>query len=234
MRIIQISDSHIAHDTPQRLTDLDNCIASVNALAPDLVIHTGDITHNGLEQEYKDARQCLKNLDSPYYVLNGNKDLRDQIIKTFTDHNYLQQGNGFIQYSIDQENIRLIIIDTVKESTSKGELCEARLQHLDSMLGEDKSKPTIIFMHHSPFKVEEIPDPYQFHNWAEIEAFEKLLSGYQQIQTIYCGHVHRNVAGVIGRLPVQVLSCMATDLRKGKISEDEKTRPMYRIIDVPG
>lgn len=232
MRIIQISDSHIAHDIPQRLADLDNCIESVNQLAPDLVIHTGDITHNGLPQEYSDAYKSLKNLNAPYHVLNGNKDSRDLIFNTFTDHNYLQQGNGFIQYSIDLEAVRIIVIDTVRESTSKGELCEKRLSQLQTMLNSDTSKSTILFMHHSPFAVAEIPDPYQFHNRADVKAFKLLLSGYSNIEAIYCGHIHRNVEGAIGNLPVHVLSCIATDLRKGKLSDEDKTRAMYRVIEV--
>lgn len=232
MRIIQISDSHIAHDIPQRLTDLETCIEAVNELAPDLVIHTGDITHNALSQEYIDAYRRLEKLAAPYYVLNGNKDSRDLILKTFSDHDYLQQGNGFFQYSIEHEKVRLLVIDTVRENTSKGELCDKRLEHLKAMLAKDTGKPVMIFMHHSPFMVEEIPDPCQFHQWHQVDAFKTLLSEFENVEAVFCGHVHRNVEGIIGDLPVHVLSCMATDLRKGKLTETDKTRPMYRVIDV--
>jgi len=176
MRIIQISDSHIAHDIPQRLADLETCIEAVNELAPDLVIHTGDITHNALSQEYIEAHSRLETLAAPYYVLNGNKDSRDLILKTFIDHDYLQRGNGFFQYSIEHKKVRCLVIDTVRENTSKGELCSTRLNHLKAMLAEDTSKPALIFMHHSPFMVEEIPDPCQFHQWDQVYALEKLLS----------------------------------------------------------
>jgi len=232
MRIIQISDSHIAHDIPQRLTDLDDCVAEVNSQNPDLVIHTGDITHNGLPQEYNAACKNLEKLKAPYFLLNGNKDSRDLIFKTFSSHSYLKQGNGFIQYCIEQETVRLLVIDTVRESTSKGELCANRLKHLESMLAANTRKPVIIFMHHSPYVVTEIPDPCQFHQWDEVDALETLLSGFNNIQAIYCGHVHRNVQGSIASLPVHVLSCMARDLRKGELSEEDKTRPMYRVIEV--
>ncbi len=232
MRIIQISDSHIAQETPQRLTDLDDCIAAVNAQAPDIVIHTGDITHNGHPQEYREARLRLEKLTAPYFVLNGNKDSRDLIRKTFADHDYLQQCNSFIQYRINLEPAQLLVIDTVRELTSKGELCAARLSHLRTMLQEERARRTIIFMHHSPYAVGEIPDPHQFHDWTEVDAFEALLLEYTNVEAIYCGHIHRNVEGTIGNLPVQVLSCMATDLRKGKLSDADRTRPMYRVIEI--
>ena len=246
MRIIQISDSHIAHDIPQRLRDLDDCVAAVNAESPDLIIHTGDITHNGLAIEYTAARRSLDKLNTSYCVLPGNKDIRSVLADTFHDHTYLAETGltqtdhdksttaaGFIQYTLEQYPVRLIMIDTVRESTSKGELCEQRLAHLEEMLEQDTSKPVIVFMHHSPFIVEEIPDPYQFHNWQDVEAFEKVLSRYGNIECIYCGHVHRNVEGTIGGLPVHVLSCIATDLRKGELTTEDKTRPFYRIIDLP-
>ena len=52
MIIAQISDTHIALDTPdaeQRIGDFERTIADINALdpAPDVIVHTGDIVHNG-------------------------------------------------------------------------------------------------------------------------------------------------------------------------------------------
>ena len=114
MRIIQISDSHIAHDIPQRLRDLDDCVAAVNAESPDLIIHTGDITHNGLAIEYTAARRSLDKLNTSYCVLPGNKDIRSVLADTFHDHTYLTETGltqtdhdksttaaGFIQYTLE-------------------------------------------------------------------------------------------------------------------------------------
>jgi len=236
MRIIQISDSHIAHDIPQRLQDLDDCVAAVNEEEPDLVIHSGDITHNGLADEYSAARQRLDELHAPYFVLNGNKDVRSNLRDTFRHHAYLSQSTApddFIQYSLEEYPWRLIMIDTVEESKSKGKLCKKRLEHLANILGADTSKPAVIFMHHSPFVVNEIPDPNQFSRWEDVDEFGSLLSRYSNVAGIYCGHVHRNVNGTLNDVPVHVLSCIATDLRKGKLSTEDKTRPMYRVIDLP-
>ena len=233
MRIIQISDSHIDLNTTGRIADLENCIAAVNAEKPDIVIHTGDISHNNLETEYRAARNVLDTLDAPYYVLAGNKDTRSALHHTFHDHEYLSQNDDFIQYSIDLQNTRLIMLDTVTEGTSKGELCERRLSDLKKMLEHTGDTPIVIFMHHAPYVVEEIPDPRQFHNWGHVDALEKLLSANRCIQQIYCGHVHRNVAGTIGELQVEVLTCIATDLRKGKLSDLEIARPEFRVIEIP-
>ncbi len=60
MIIAQISDTHIALDTPdaeRRLRDFERTIADINALdpAPDVIVHTGDIVHNGRPDEYAEA-----------------------------------------------------------------------------------------------------------------------------------------------------------------------------------
>ena len=60
MIIAQISDTHIALDTAdadQRIRDFERTIADINALdpAPDVIVHTGDIVHNGRQDEYAEA-----------------------------------------------------------------------------------------------------------------------------------------------------------------------------------
>ena len=234
MRIIQISDSHIALDTPGRLADLRNCVNAVNAEKPDIVIHTGDVSHNSLAEEYSAARDILDTLTAPYHVLAGNKDTRHLLRSAFHDHGYLAQNDSFIQYSLEQYPTRLIVLDTIKEGDSKGEFCQQRLTHLQTMLEDDSTRPALIFMHHSPYVVDEIPDPWQFHNWQEVEALAELLSKHENIQQVYCGHVHRNVEGTIAGLPVEVLTCIATDLRKGQLSETDRNKVEFRVIELPG
>ena len=60
MIIAQISDTHLTLDTPdadQRMNDFASTIADINALdpAPDVIVHTGDIVHNGRANEYARA-----------------------------------------------------------------------------------------------------------------------------------------------------------------------------------
>ncbi|MGH6681746.1 MAG: metallophosphoesterase, partial [Bradyrhizobium sp.] len=57
MIIAQISDTHIALDLPdseQRIRDFAITIADINSLdpLPDVIVHTGDVVHNGRPDEY--------------------------------------------------------------------------------------------------------------------------------------------------------------------------------------
>ena len=81
MIIAHISDTHLAFDAPdaeRRLRDFASTIADINALdpPPDVIVHSGDIVHNGREDEYAQAVELLAKAQAPVYVLPGNKDDR--------------------------------------------------------------------------------------------------------------------------------------------------------------
>lgn len=232
MKIVQISDSHISVDHPERTADLQVCIDHINALPepPDLVIHTGDITHNGLTAEYQIAKQRLGQLAAPYCVLTGNRDNRSELIKAFADNETISADDRFVQYSIEHFDTRLLILDTLCETSNKGGLCSDRLSHLEHMLSAEPDRSTLIFLHHSPFEVPPIPDPFQFEDWRDVEELQALLTRFPKVYGLYCGHIHRNVDGNIGTLPVSAITCMARDLRKGEMTDEERNRPMYKEI----
>ena len=67
MNFVHISDSHITLDQPSRLKNLDTTIEFINRYYPtaDAVVHTGDIVHNGLPEEYIEALRDRKGLYVP-------------------------------------------------------------------------------------------------------------------------------------------------------------------------
>ena len=77
--IAQISDTHLlcpskaieTNIAKQRINNLESCVDSINNLdpQPDIVIHTGDITHSGTVEEYKIADSILKKLKQRVFSL---------------------------------------------------------------------------------------------------------------------------------------------------------------------
>ncbi len=101
MIIAQVSDTHIALDTPdsdQRIVDFERTIADINALdpQPDIIIHTGDIVQNGRLDEYQCAAVILENAEAPVYVMVGNKDDRTNLRTVFSSAEYLGSNSEFI------------------------------------------------------------------------------------------------------------------------------------------
>ena len=220
MLIVQISDSHIAVPAAPgstRLDDLRNCIDHINAMAeqPDLVIHTGDVAHDGKATEYAEAARILEGLRTPLYVMPGNRDNRAALRKTFAGHLPDSCHIEFIQYAIAGQSLHIIALDTLSDKSGKGVLCATRLSHLKSMLKDASGVPVVIFMHHPPFDVTQAPEPLQFDNRANLDEFAALLTVHGNIKHICCGHNHRVASGHIAGIPASTIPCMAKDLRKG-------------------
>ncbi len=103
MIIAQISDTHIAVDTPdadRRIRDFALTVADINALdpAPDVIVHTGDLVHNGRQDEYAQAVATLAKASAPVYVLAGNKDNRANLHGAFSTRRYLAPDSDFAGY----------------------------------------------------------------------------------------------------------------------------------------
>jgi len=232
LKVVQISDTHISVDAPQRLIDLENCVNAINALdnAPDVVVHTGDIAHDALDEEYHSARELLERLDAPYFVMPGNRDQRAKIQKTFSETRYQLPSGPWIQYAVDEYPVRLIMVDTISTESNKGKLCDERLANLEKLLIANTDKPTVLFLHHPPYEAIGIPDPYQYEDWSDVEKLSKLLTRFNNIKGLYCGHVHRFIDGEIAGINASAITCSAGDLRKGDVSDDERLLPVYKLI----
>ena len=101
MIIAQISDTHLTLDAPdadRRLRDFAHTIADINALdpAPDVIVHTRDIVHNGRRDEYAQAVALLATAHAPVFVLPGNKDDRTNLRSAFSAEGYFTAGYDFM------------------------------------------------------------------------------------------------------------------------------------------
>jgi 3',5'-cyclic-AMP phosphodiesterase len=234
MIIAQISDTHIAWDTPdadQRLRDFERTIADINALdpAPDVIVHTGDIVHNGRPDEYAQAVAILAKARAPVYVIPGNKDERANLRAAFAARGYLSPGSEFIDYAVEDYPVRLIAVDTLNTGSNRGDFCPERARRLIDMLDAETTKPIAVFAHHPPFEVPVGPDPLNFETPEMMARLRQALQHSGRVVAVFSGHVHRGTAGHIGNIPATVMPSIATTLRKGEYPAHMKLRPVYHI-----
>lgn len=234
MIIAQISDTHIALDTPdadQRIRDFERTIADINALdaAPDVIIHTGDIVHNGRAEEYAEAVRILVKARAPVYVIPGNKDDRANLRAVFLSFGYLAPDSGFIDYAIEDYPVRLIAVDTLSSGSNKGDFCPARARRLVELTDAETTKPIAAFAHHPPFGVPVGPDPLNFETPEMVARLREALQHSGRVVAVFSGHVHRGTAGRVGSIPATVMPSIATTLRKGEYPPHMKARPVYHI-----
>lgn len=198
MLIAQITDTHIK--SPGRLSYgkvdtclyLWQCVNHINALLPrpDVVLVTGDITDFGRQEEYVQAGLLFEQLAMPYFLIPGNHDLSDEMRVEFNDHSYMP-SHGFIQYVIEDFPIRMIGLDTTVSGQSYGLMCKERLNWLEKQLMSQPNKPTLLFMHHPPFKTG--IEHMDVQNCRNADALGRLVEHHPQIKYVLCGHVHRQI-----------------------------------------
>ena len=234
MIIAQISDTHLALDTAdanQRMRDFALTVADINALdpAPDVIVHTGDIVHNGRQDEYARAVATLAKARAPVYVLGGNRDNRVNLRAAFSACGYLAPDSDFIDYAIDDYPVRLIALDTLSSGSNKGDFCSARVEHLIDLIDAETTKPIAVFAHHPPFEVTVGPDRLHFEAPEIMWRLRRALQHSGRIVATFSGHVHRAAAGHVGSIPATVVPCIATALRKGEYPPAMKVRPVYHV-----
>lgn len=234
MIIAQISDTHIALDTPdaeQRIRDFEVTIADIDTLdpAPDVIVHTGDIVHNGRQDEYAQAVRILSQTRAPVYVIPGNKDDRTNLRAAFSPRGYLKPGSDFVEYAVEDYPVRLIAVDTLNISSNKGDFCSERARRLTERIDAELKKPIAILAHHPPFEVKVGPDPINFETSEMMARLRQVLQHSDRVVAVFCGHVHRGTAGQVARIPATVMPCIATTLRRGEYPAHMKTSPVYHI-----
>ena len=242
MLIAQITDFHIVEKNNKYYgfahtsENLALCVENINQLIPkpDLVLVTGDITNTGLEEECKQASLLLSKLKTPYYIIPGNHDNPTVMKKVFNKHCPIiatQQSSTFINYVIDDYDLRLIAVDSTYQDHAGGELCETRLTWLDEQLAKDTLKPTIIFMHHPPVNIG--VNETDLDGFIGAEKLGKIIEKYNNIERIISGHVHLQTHtrwhGTIITTAPSVSMKLVLDLTKKKPSQFVLEAPSYLL-----
>lgn len=233
MIIAQISDTHLVLDTPdadQRIRDFALTVADINTLdpPPDVIVHTGDIVHNGRQDEYTQAVAILGKTRAPVYVVSGNRDDRANLRAAFSTCGYLAPDSDFINYAIDHYPVRLIALDTVSAG-NKGDFCPERVRRLIDLIDAETTKPIAVLTHHPPFEVTVGPERLHFKTLEIMSRLRQALQHSGRIVAVFSGHVHRAAEGDIGSAPAIVVPCVATTLRYGEYPARMKRSPVYYI-----
>jgi 3',5'-cyclic AMP phosphodiesterase CpdA len=234
MIVAQISDTHLCldcEDAGRRATDFSDTVADINALdpLPDLVVHTGDVVHNGREDEYRAAAEILARARPPVFAIPGNKDRRAAMRAELSRFARFEAGKPFLDYAVDDFPIPLIALDTLDEAGNKGDFCDARRRRLAAMIAARPAGPVIAFAHHPPFEVLVGPDRWHFAEQAAADRLTGELLRSGRVAGLFCGHVHRPFEARIGDIQGMVMPCVATTLRRGEYPARVATRPIYYI-----
>jgi predicted phosphodiesterase len=207
---VQISDSHIGFNKPanQDVTGtLKLALDKINALPsePDLLLHTGDITHSSKEAEFDTAQQLIKGVRAAatFYV-PGEHD-----IATDDGQMYLERfgkgtsGRGW--YSFTHNGVHFVGLNNCQQVDAMGKLGDDQLNWLKADLAaHSASTPIVIFAHIPLWMV------YPEWGWGTPDAAEALtyLRRFGSV-TVLNGHIHQVVQKVEGNVAFHTASSTA-------------------------
>ena len=231
MLIAQITDIHLGFDpgnpAEHNRKRLDRVLRDLchGPNRPDLLLATGDLTERGDIDSYARLAEALSSCDFPVLMSLGNHDIRLNFITQFPD---VPVVDGFVQYTLEMQGLRLVVLDTLEEGRHGGAFCETRAAWLRKTLAQDIATPTIIVMHHPPVEV-----GIQWMNtdpdepW--VQNFSSAIVNAPNIVSIICGHIHRSAvvpwAGTAVAICASTAPQVTLDLRliNAEIPDD---RPM--------
>jgi 3',5'-cyclic-AMP phosphodiesterase len=132
----------------------------------------------------------LGRLAAPLYPLPGNHDDRELMRAAFAPLE-LFPAQGPLCCDVGLGPVRLIGLDSLIPGDPAGRLGPEQLAWLDARLGEQPEIPTLVALHHPPFRTG--IDHMDAMMLEDGDALAAVIGRHRQVERVLCGHVHRSV-----------------------------------------
>jgi len=195
---VQMSDTHVGFKGPPDplgTQAFERAVATVNRLAatPELVLFTGDLTHDSDDQD-----EHAKRMKRFAEIARGIKAAKLHFVPG--EHDAALDGGilyrehfGETSYSFDYRGVHFVALDNV--SRGRPEVGKERIAWLrDDLARFPKTAPMIVFTHRPLFDLR--PDWEWFTS--DGPAVMEVLAPYENVTVLY-GHIHRNDEHRIGK-----------------------------------
>jgi len=231
VRIAQISDLHIkppgalAYGRVDTAKALERCVAVLNAFkpAPDFVVISGDLADTPTSEEYDYVKRLLAPLKLPFAGIPGNHDSRELMRAAFPRADYAT-ASGPLNQRIEIGGLDLVLLDSSVPGKPYGELEKPTLQWLEAMLLSSSDRPTLVFLHHPPFKTGIWHMDRQ--NLLNASDLAPVVRRHSSVQLIATGHVHRATFTMFAGVPTTI--CPAPN-HAVDLDLDQLREPSFKV-----
>lgn len=118
-------------------------IDEINKLKPNLVVLCGDLTWNGIREQFIEARDLLQNLEPPTIMTMGNHDASNVGYLTFEEF----FGPRFVQH--EDESLFLLAADSSQPDLDTGHIGREGRHFIDETFSKaDEDLLRVIALHH--------------------------------------------------------------------------------------
>lgn len=195
IRFVHISDTHIRRhplesnlscvfqNVPDPAANLKDIFDRISGMNIDFIIISGDLVHEGEEDDYRCLQQLIeeRKFDIPVLLALGNHDRKQAFRKVFLH----QDSEAPYYYTRDVKGLRVIVLDSAWTGHGWGFIDKTQRQWLKEKLAEPSERGSIAVMHHPLF--------WENASLAVRQADElKSILACSEVRGVFCGHIHKN------------------------------------------
>lgn len=157
------------------------------ALEADMHISLGDLTHNGIMQEFEEVYQYIRTGGVSFRHVLGNHDaysLSKENISSVLDHPLYE--------AVETEEALLVFLDSTRELMPhdwSGQLEAGQLEWLETQLGRSQDKPVLVFAHHPVYDTTHMSLEDKMHIDPSLD-MQSILSRRNGAGLYFNGHNH--------------------------------------------
>ena len=181
MEIVQLSDIHVGSQFREEV--FEKVIDEINLLKPDAVVITGDLTNEGLVEQYEKCKKMVSQINVEKIIaISGNHDYRN------TGYLLFKKYFPFKTENVLGDDVVLVTLGSARPDRDEGEVGHHQNLWLERTLKKYEDKLKIVAMHHHLIG---IPDTGSDRLTA-IDAGDVLRTVLDSnVSLVLCGHKHR-------------------------------------------
>ena len=238
VRIAQISDLHIkprgslAYGRVDTGKALERCVAALNEFepAPDFVVISGDLADTPDVEEYQYLKRLLAPLKPPFAGIPGNHDSRELMRAALPSASYAFAA-GALNQKIEVDGLDLLLLDSSVHGKPHGQLDGPTLQWLDTTLAAAPDRPSLLFLHHPPFKAGIWHMDRQ--NLLNASELAPIVQRHPRVRLIATGHIHRAALTMFAGVPTTICPApnhaVDLDLAKLRVPSFKVEPPAFHL-----
>jgi Icc protein len=191
-RVLQLTDTHLFADSKTGFLGINTALSLkevINSVLRqkidfDLILATGDIAQDYSEQSYINfANMMHDSFDQPVFWVPGNHDDGPKMARVFPSVGISAAKNVIVG------DWQFILLNTQVYNAPFGWITPEELNYLRHCLDNHPELYSVVCLHHNAFKVNSAwLDQHELRNKEELI---ELISHYQKVKLVLCGHVHQ-------------------------------------------
>lgn len=182
--IVHISDLHLSLNDFNESSFL-KAVDEINAINPDMILLTGDLTDHGYYNEYVEATKYLAMFESPLFAIPGNHDSRNIGYETFEDI----IGERSWKLTKEDSNLVVIGLDSSSPDINTGNIGRPQQLWMENELNQCllNSNFSVVAMHHHAIPIPKTGRERNILSDAG-DILQSLID--HEVNLVLCGHKH--------------------------------------------